>query len=58
LTPKDAPTCEDCYFRRRGLCAMRPERICPTFRVAASTLSPPTAPRLVPLSTVAAAAVA
>ena len=45
-----APTCEDCYFRRHGLCAMAPERPCPTFRAAARTLRPPRQPRLVPLA--------
>jgi len=37
---------------------MRPERICPTFRTASATLSPPAPPRLVPLAAVAAGAVA
>ncbi len=41
MTPaKDAPTCNDCYFRRHGLCAMSPERVCPTFRAATLTLRP------------------
>ena len=25
-------SCEDCYFRRAGLCALRLEEPCPTFR--------------------------
>jgi hypothetical protein len=25
-------TCADCYFRRAGLCALRTEVPCPTFR--------------------------
>jgi hypothetical protein len=25
-------TCDDCYFRRTGLCALQLERPCPTFR--------------------------
>jgi hypothetical protein len=25
-------TCDDCYFRRAGLCALSPEVPCPTFR--------------------------
>ena len=58
MTPKDAPTCDDCYFRRGGLCAMRPEHICPTFRAALATLSPPAPPMLVPLAAVTAGAVA
>ena len=57
MTRQNAPTCEDCYFRRHGLCAMTPERPCPTFRAATRTLQPPRQPRLVPLA-VAAAAVA
>jgi hypothetical protein len=24
--------CEDCYFRRADLCALRPDEPCPTFR--------------------------
>lgn len=26
------PTCDDCYFRKNALCAMRPASVCPTFR--------------------------
>jgi hypothetical protein len=48
-------TCADCYFRRNGLCAMSPERPCPTFRAATRTLRPPRQPRLVPLATSAGA---
>ena len=33
-------TCNDCYFRREGLCALPGDRPCPTFR-AAGTLAPP-----------------
>jgi hypothetical protein len=57
MTRQNAPTCEDCYFRRHGLCAMTPERPCPTFRAATRTLQPPRQPRLVPLA-VSTAAVA
>jgi hypothetical protein len=28
-------TCGDCYFRRSGLCALRTETPCPTFRAYA-----------------------
>ena len=35
------PTCEDCYFRRHGLCALALERPCPTFRAAERILEPP-----------------
>jgi hypothetical protein len=44
---KQAPTCEDCYFRLHGLCALALERPCPTFRVAGRTLEPPRQPALV-----------
>ena len=53
MTRQNAPTCDDCYFRRHGLCAMTPERPCPTFRAATRTLQPPRQPRLVPLAVVA-----
>jgi len=54
MTPKNAPTCDDCYFRTRGLCAMQPERPCPTFRASTRALRPPLQPRLVPLALSAA----
>lgn len=42
-------TCDDCYFRREGLCALAGNVPCPTFRVAtAGMLTPPLQPRLVP----------
>ena len=42
-------TCNDCYFRRAGLCALRTEVPCPTFRAhTLGTLGPPPQPRLVP----------
>jgi hypothetical protein len=47
MSPK-SPTCQDCYFRRNGLCALNPERPCPTFRAAGRTLEPPRQPQLVP----------
>ncbi len=36
-------TCDDCYFGKAGLCALRTGVICPTFRLAARTgaLAPP-----------------
>ena len=52
------PTCQDCYFRRNGLCALSVERPCPTFRAAGRTLQPPQQPRLVPLAAHAATAAA
>lgn len=43
------PTCDDCYFRREGLCALPGDAVCPTYRAAtARTLVPPKQPRLVP----------
>ena len=47
MTRPNAPTCDDCYFRRNGLCAMAPERPCPTFRAAARTLQRSPESRLV-----------
>ena len=42
-------TCDDCYFRRAGLCALSPEVPCPTFRLhSRGSLVPPRQPRLVP----------
>jgi hypothetical protein len=38
---KHEPTCQDCYFRRQGLCALVVERPCPTFRAAGRILQPP-----------------
>jgi hypothetical protein len=44
-------TCDDCYFRREGLCALAGNVPCPTFRTATSgALTPPLQPRLVPRS--------
>jgi hypothetical protein len=44
-------TCEDCYFRRELLCALRLDEPCPTFRPASidGLVPPPQAP-LVPLT--------
>jgi hypothetical protein len=42
-------TCDDCYFRRSGLCALPSERPCPTFRAyRREGLAPPPQARLVP----------
>jgi hypothetical protein len=41
-------TCQDCYFRRTGLCALPGETPCPTFRaVSRGVLVPPRQPQLV-----------
>jgi hypothetical protein len=46
---RQAATCDDCYFRREGLCALPITEWCPTFRAAsAGTLTPPKQARLVP----------
>ena len=43
------PTCDDCYFRRAGLCALSPESPCPTFRPESrGALTRPRQPQLVP----------
>jgi len=42
-------TCEDCYFRKSGLCALFLESPCPTFRnTRAGEIVPPQQPQLVP----------
>jgi hypothetical protein len=59
MSKRQQATCNDCYFRRAGLCALPGEAICPTFRVdSVGKLAPPPQPRLVPrtLSTAHAAA--
>jgi hypothetical protein len=48
MSKKSKATCNDCYFRRAGLCALPGETVCPTFRLqAAGRLAPPLQPRLV-----------
>jgi hypothetical protein len=45
---KTAVTCDDCYFRRAGLCALVLENPCPTFRAhTKGALTPPPQARLV-----------
>ncbi len=42
-------TCDDCFFRKAGLCALLLESTCPTFRqTERGVLTPPRQPRLVP----------
>jgi hypothetical protein len=42
-------TCDDCYFRQKGLCALAGNVPCPTFRATKSgSIVPPPQPRLVP----------
>jgi hypothetical protein len=48
MSKRVAATCEDCYFRQAGLCALPGNAPCPTFRAAATGhLEPPPQPRLV-----------
>ncbi len=56
MTPRRGDvTCQDCYFRRTGLCALPGETTCPTFRaVARGSLVPPRQPQLVPRTMTAA----
>jgi hypothetical protein len=50
-------TCADCYFRRSGLCALRTEVPCPTFRAyARGALAPSLQAPLVPRRPLALAA--
>lgn len=51
-------TCDDCYFRRSGLCALALETPCPTFRLAhrSASLTPPHHPPLVPRTLAGASA--
>jgi hypothetical protein len=42
-------SCNDCYFRGAGLCALPGNTPCPTFRAnSMGSLAPPRQPRLVP----------
>ena len=42
-------TCDDCYFRKCGLCALLVPEPCPTFRAAdRGEMRPPAQPQLVP----------
>jgi len=57
MSKRTEATCNDCYFRRAGLCALPGETICPTFRLySVGRLAPPPQPRLVPRSLEAVAA--
>lgn len=49
MKTRKEPTCDDCFFRQEGLCALPGHTTCPTFRAASSdALSPPRQPRLIP----------
>jgi len=52
MSKRAEANCDDCYFRRAGLCALASNTPCPTFRAArAGQLAPPRQPRLVPRAT-------
>jgi hypothetical protein len=50
MSKRNRSSCNDCYFRQAGLCALPGEEVCPTFRraAAAAKLDPPPQARLVP----------
>ncbi len=49
MSKRPKVTCEDCYFRQAGLCALAVEVPCPTFRLnSRGSLVPPRQPRLIP----------
>jgi len=59
MSKKSCVTCDDCYFRTAGLCALPGNEVCPTFRLArAGALEPPRQPVLVPRGLVTAHAAA
>ena len=41
MSKRAIATCEDCYFRKEGLCALPGNSPCPTFRAATAHLTPP-----------------
>lgn len=57
MSKRTKVTCNDCYFRQAGLCALPCDTPCPTFRFqAAGRMAPPQQPRLVPRTVAAHAA--
>ena len=51
MSKRSKATCDDCYFRRAGLCAHSPETPCPTFGAETrGALMRPRQPQLVPRS--------
>jgi len=49
MTKSAEASCNKCYFRCAGLCALPGDTPCPTFRLAAKgTLEPPRQPPLIP----------
>ena len=54
---RKAPRCEDCFFRRNGLCALGLDEPCPTFRPDTPRgLVPPAQPELLARDPIAHAA--
>ena len=48
MSKRRKASCNDCYFRRAGLCALTGDIVCPTFRNAVSgELNPPRQPQLI-----------
>jgi hypothetical protein len=59
MSKKSRITCNDCFFRQAGLCALPGDEVCPTFRIhRAGSLEPPRQPQLVPRSLAVAHAAA
>jgi hypothetical protein len=57
MSKASKPSCEDCYFRRAGLCALPLESPCPTFRPhRRDGMTPPPQAQLLPKLTTAEAA--
>ena len=57
MAKRSQVTCADCYFRRAGLCALRTDTPCPTFRAyAQGALAPTPQAPLVPLRPLSLAA--
>ena len=55
MSKKSCISCNDCYFRVSGLCALPGNEVCPTFRLhKAGALEPPVQPGLVPRQLVGA----
>ena len=45
MAKRSQVTCADCYFRRAGLCALRTDVPCPTFRGYAQGALAPSLPQ-------------
>ena len=57
MAKRSQVTCADCYFRNAGLCALRTDVPCPTFRAyARGALAPSSQAPLIPRRPLALAA--